>query len=198
MKLIIYFVSLILAGCAAPSKKASSLSLFDGTSKLTSEKAAKELEREEMHFSKYKVGAMPFTEAYIRAQETEKGKKRQDTQEQIDANIKSGVKAFAGNDTCFSIWFSTMSIHTAKIEKWSAKIEDSFGNLHSLKFYNVAKNTGAHSVPTYSSGDLQGFSWYNSSTACGPKIDMTKPFKLHVVPEFDQTFPNSTLAWDIK
>jgi hypothetical protein len=84
----------------------------------------------------------------------------------------------------------TGSIDSSNFNHLVAKVEESNGKLNDIKFDNL---NGVSSVATYIGQDV--YSWINLSTGCSKKIELTKGFKIHVIPQLEKHAEKAVLEW---
>lgn len=195
MKISILTCALMaLSACAAPSMKASNPNFLTGDSSLSNSQDIKsDLTREDHKQGYYFVTSYPYTEPLIRATEGERSKKNLDRPDQAKTSLDISLKSLSADKTCFMLGVFTRAIGDGEFKFWKAKVEDSDGKILDASILNVS---GVRSVP--SSVDAisgHGYDWHNNTTVCSSKIDLSKPFKLHIIPGFE-SFPPAVLAWE--
>lgn len=144
----------------------------------------------------YSVEATLYTDALISAQEKEKGKMNMETDDKIKNEIEKFQKVLTKDSTCFMFTVHTYGIEKAKFTNWVAKLKDSDGKLHEIKFDNVV---GVQSVPkTYQ--DINGRDWHNSSAGCTKtRLKLDKTFQVYLIPQiknFKDEEP-TVLTWEL-
>ena len=195
------FTFLILLQCACstvPKTKPLGVHLISGhnSSKMTLDEIREGIVRGDINRSAgYLIEAYPYTQILIREEMTENGRKNMESDEAINQKIQSDVKTLFVDQTCFYVKLGSTLLETSKFEYWRVKLEDKSGKLKEAKFLNVAKNTGAASVPTYRPGDLSGYPWQNVSTVCFSPVNLAEGVKLHLIPQFGDETARSTLEW---
>jgi hypothetical protein len=196
MKNLISVICLFaLTACALPAAKSSNQSYLTGSGSVSdsSDTIKHDLTREQNVYGHYFVSAYPMTEPFIRASETEAAKKEMSSPEETQARVEKQLNALAKNRTCFQVALYTSSIGYGEFKYWKGKFETADGKLIDASFDNT---TGVESVPgTVDPGFTgHGYDWGNYSYLCGPKLDLTKSVKIHVIPTFKDA-PVATLQW---
>jgi len=140
---------------------------------------------------KLMVVAYPVTEPLIIARANEATTKNMDSPEVAIKTIAGQKVAFTNDKTCFNISLvTTNGIESGQFKHYRAKLEQD-SKLSEVVFRN---KTGVESVPSF---QQLGFpTWTNNSYACSEtKVDLTKPFSLHVIPQLEPEGAKISLTW---
>ncbi len=179
-------VSVIISGCAAPTKKAATPSQFSAPYSVgfNIEKAVKELGRSASDETTFPadprtlVTVYPLTAAIVEGQERQRGEKAMDPPAEIAAKVLAAKKELVQDRTCFVFLVRSVEIEQGQFKNWRTKLELKPGELIEMGFHNTK---GVESVP--SADRLGNYRFVNASTACTAKaINLTPPFTLHAIP----------------
>ena len=81
--------------------------------------------------------------------------------------------------TCFIIEVASLDEMVARFHRWQGRIQEAGGKPKRMNFH---AGTFMKDLPVATKKYFPRYEWDNSTLACAPKIDMTKPFKISFTP----------------
>jgi len=179
--IVTFLMGSLLIGCAsAPSKRVITPDMLSGTPTKDAEKLKESLTVGTYQGTAgYSAEVMLFTEPVLIAMNEAKGKANLDSQDKIKKETAKDVEELTKKKTCFLVKVHTYDLQRSKFTNWVGKVTDIKNEVYDITFLNTY---GYNSIPEYFT-DMQGRTWHNISVGCSKKIDTSKSFSIHLVPQ---------------
>jgi hypothetical protein len=118
------------------------------------------------------VAVTPYSQALVETS------LRENPGGQTEANLKEKSSYYLA-ESCFIVEAASMEEMVARFQRWDGRVQEVGGKTRKLRF---RAGTFMKDLPVATKKYFPKYEWENSTLACAPKIDFSKPFKVSVTP----------------